>query len=147
MSLPLDDAISVVLSALKIPPGKGEKFIARQTNSGMPVEIAEQHGRMLTIALACYGNQEMAESIVSRAFDVWAEDANSVTLDSPVESVFPARISSKLALQDISTVQNLVRLSIVQIAMLEGFSFKSALKIENILNRYNISLAVHRPTF
>jgi hypothetical protein len=134
----LDQAIDLVFESLGLDRTKTNPN--EIGDSYMPIEIAEQHGRMATIAMACYGCKEMAHRAIDRAFEVYAEKRKPVAGKTYMAELVSIRIANNLVKNGVRTVEDCCLFSRYTLATLGGFDLKTAIEIETILQRHGFDL-------
>lgn len=133
----LSEAMDVILAELKITPTPIEDMEVIQYPTGLPLDIAEQHGRAVMIALL-RGNKQMAYDIVDRAFE--SKNEGIVTSATSVDAVFSTKLANRLVKLDLRTVGNILEMSMAELAGYRGFSLKSALSVEKTLIQHGLHL-------
>lgn len=106
----------------------------------LPVEMAEQTGRMVTIALACYGNREMAFAAIDRVFAEWQASQQRVTLDTSVGQIFRIKIRNSLEKGGVHTVRVLTEFSADQLVRIANINLNTAIEIDSLLQQHGFGL-------
>lgn len=140
MDTALSTAIDAFFSALKIETTSAceLEMFKQRSGDGLPVEIAELHGRMVSIALS-KGNRDMAHQIIDRAFRVWEAESNMVSSRSTVESVFSTRQANRLLEHNLRTIDDVICHTLGELAKL--ISYQTALAVEKTLNKHGFDLS------
>jgi hypothetical protein len=133
-------ALDIVFAELGLESTHSSDVPINENSTGMPVEIAEIHGRIVTIALACWGNQEMAKRAIDRAFEIWAEESEPVSLSSAVTQILSPKVSNALIRYGIRTVGEICLFSRNSLATIGGIEQNTALNIERELEKHGFKL-------
>ncbi len=139
MESKLAEAIDVIFDELKLPR-EGHELSERGFGGGIDSDIAERYGRLVAVVLASYGNRDMAYRAIDRAFEINADEQNATLLDSTVDTIFPTKIANKLAGHSLWTIRDVCELSVIELLQLEGILFRTAQKIQKILEKHGFEL-------
>jgi len=144
MDARMEAAITTVFGYLNLEPTNPDsipKNKERIKHQPIPADIAETHGRLVTIALGIYGSRDMALRAIERAFETYAESGEPVTEWTNVSKLFPVRISSYLTRNGINTVMELCCFSREDLAGMDGGNrAKMAATIEETVGKYGFEL-------
>lgn len=136
----LDRAIDTLFSSIELIPTPASEIPILETLYGLPVDIAEQHGRMVSIALACYGNREMAYRAIDRAFEMWEQEQEPITLETSVGNLFKIRMTNSLEKGGVGTVKELLTFSVDELMRIANISHTTAVAIDNVLQKHGLGL-------
>ena len=136
----VEQALDIVFAELGLESTPSDEVPVNENSTGMPVEIAEIHGRIVTVALSCWGNREMAKRAVDRAFEVWAEVLDPITNDSPVTMILSVRVANSLIRYGVRTVGDVCLFSRTSLASIGGIEQNTALSIERELEKHGFKL-------
>jgi hypothetical protein len=138
----VDKAIDLVFSELGMEATPASELpLNHHSESNFNPEIAEQTGRMVSLALACYGNKEMAHRAIDWAFERMSDLQRPVD-NSHVNQVFQTRVANALELHGIRTVRELCQFNRATLTAIGGFDMKTVLRIESELAEHGFSLRI-----
>lgn len=136
----LGDAIRKIFSELRIEPTEPEDLDnIKFRSSGLSLEIAEQHGRMVTIALA-KGNRRMAYEAIERAFRVAECESAPVSEESSLYTVLSERLANKLAKSGVITIGDVLKVTPLGLAKISKINIRTALFVENVVKEHGFGL-------
>jgi hypothetical protein len=100
-------------------------------------DIAEQHGKMIEVAILA-GDRQRAMQIVDRAFD--SLDHNCIGYDSCVSAILGERIAAILAVSRIRTIADLTKRTRADLLSIRQISWDTLRKIISAMHTHGYEL-------